>query len=161
MDIFTIFLWILAIVALIASLRKSKSKTIKSLTMAKSMMGNMFSSIFAILLFIGLLLSFIPPSSIQVIFDKTNVFLSTIIAALVGGITLIPAFVAFPLVNSFTSVGVSLVPATAFLTTLTMVGFVTFPLEKKEFGFKFAVMRNTFSFIFAVIIALLMGVILR
>ncbi|QOR34204.1 permease [Clostridium sp. 'deep sea'] len=161
MDIFTIILWILAIVALVMSLLKNKAKTFKSLTMAKGMMKNMFSSIFAILLFIGLLLSFVPPSAIQVIFNKTNVVFSTIIAAFVGGITLIPAFVAFPLVNSFTSVGVSIVPATAFLTTLTMVGFVTFPLEKKEFGIKFALMRNIYSFVFAIIIALIMGVILR
>jgi uncharacterized membrane protein YraQ (UPF0718 family) len=161
MDIFTIILWILAIVALVMSLLKNKAKTFKSLTMAKGMMKNMFSSIFAILLFIGLLLSFVPPSAIQVMFNKTNVVFSTIIAAFVGGITLIPAFVAFPLVNSFTSVGVSIVPATAFLTTLTMVGFVTFPLEKKEFGIKFALMRNIYSFVFAIIIALIMGVILR
>ena len=161
MDIFTIILWILAIVALVISLFKSKAKTVQSLTMSKGMMKSMFSSIFAILLFIGLLLSFVPPSAIQIIFNKTNVVFSTIVAAFVGGITLIPAFVAFPLVNSFTSVGVSIVPATAFLTTLTMVGFVTFPLEKKEFGFKFALMRNVYSFVFAIIIALIMGVILR
>jgi uncharacterized membrane protein YraQ (UPF0718 family) len=56
--------------------------------------------------------------------------------------------------------GASIVPAVAFLTTLTMVGVVTFPLEKKEFGLKFAVMRNTLSFISAIAIALVMGVVL-
>ncbi|NLX74993.1 MAG: permease, partial [Synergistaceae bacterium] len=50
------------------------------------------------------------------------------------------------------------VPSVAFLTTLTMVGIVTFPLEKKEFGTKFTAIRNGFSFIFAIIIALIMGV---
>ncbi|MCG8686585.1 MAG: hypothetical protein MI892_17025, partial [Desulfobacterales bacterium] len=71
-----------------------------------------------------------------------------------------PAFIAFPLVGSFVNVGVSIVPAVAFLTTLTMVGFVTFPLERREFGTKFALYRNGFSFLFAVVIAVLMGVIL-
>ena len=79
---------------------------------------------------------------------------------MVGSITLIPAFVAFPLVGSLVSVGASIVPAVAFLTTLTMVGVVTFPLEKKEFGIKFALIRNGMSIFFAVIIALAMGVIL-
>lgn len=60
--------------------------------------------------------------------------MSTVVSALVGSITLIPAFVAFPLVGSLVDVGASIVPAVAFLTTLTMVGIVTFPLEKKEFG---------------------------
>jgi uncharacterized membrane protein YraQ (UPF0718 family) len=86
--------------------------------------------------------------------------MATIISALVGSITLIPAFVALPLVGSFVDVGASIVPAVAFLTTLTMVGVVTFPLEKQEFGMKFTVTRNALSFIFAVIIALTMGVII-
>ena len=41
-----------------------------------------------------------------------------------------------------------------------MVGVVTFPLEKQEFGVKFAAIRNIFSFVFAIIIALVMGVIM-
>ncbi len=57
-------------------------------------------------------------------------------------------------------VGASIVPAVAFLTTLTMVGIVTFPLEKKEFGFKFALIRNVLSFVMALIIAAAMGVLL-
>jgi len=68
--------------------------------------------------------------------------------------------VAFPLVGSFVNVGASIIPAVAFLTTLTMVGIVTFPLEKKEFGFKFALVRNLLSFVAALVIAMAMGVIL-
>jgi len=40
------------------------------------------------------------------------------------------------------------------------VGVVTFPLEKKEFGAKFTAARNGLSFLFAIVIALLMGVIM-
>jgi len=91
---------------------------------------------------------------------SSQTFLSTVIGAIVGSITLIPAFVAFPLIGSLVDVGASIVPAVAFLTTLTMVGIVTFPFEKKEFGTKFALTRNVLSFIFAIIIALGMGIIL-
>ncbi|MDD3702586.1 MAG: hypothetical protein PHC55_13255, partial [Bacteroidales bacterium] len=87
-------------------------------------------------------------------------FISTIVSALAGSITLIPAFVAFPLVGSLVDAGASIIPAVAFLTTLTMVGLVTFPLEKREFGLKFATIRNIFSFVFAIMIALAMGVIM-
>jgi len=82
------------------------------------------------------------------------------IAALFGSITLIPAFVAFPLVGSLVHAGASIVPGVAFLTTLTMVGIATFPLEKTAFGTRFALVRNGLSFVFAIIIALVMGVIL-
>ncbi|MFS8541992.1 MAG: permease, partial [Tissierellales bacterium] len=90
----------------------------------------------------------------------SNTFISTIVSALAGSITLIPAFVAFPLVGSLVDAGASIIPAVAFLTTLTMVGLVTFPLEKREFGLKFAIIRNIFSFVFAILIALAMGVIM-
>jgi hypothetical protein len=35
---------------------------------------------------------------------------------------------------------------------------VTFPLEKREFGQKFALYRNGLSFVFALVIAWIMGV---
>ncbi|WP_319633359.1 permease [Sinanaerobacter chloroacetimidivorans] len=123
------------------------------------MMGNMLGEIIAIIFIIGIVLTFIPPESIKSILGSENTLMATIVAAVAGSVTLIPAFVAFPLVGSFADVGASIVPAVAFLTTLTMVGVVTFPLEKKEFGFKFALARNSLSFIAALLIAAVMGVI--
>jgi len=120
----------------------------------------MAGQIIGILFLIGLVLTFIPPETISSMLGGGNVLFSTVIAALVGSITLIPAFVAFPLVGSFVNVGASIVPAVAFLTTLTMVGIVTFPLESKEFGVKFTLARNILSFVFAMGIALVMGVIM-
>lgn len=160
MDVFTILLWIITGIAFIISIIKDKNKTLNSMKMARGMMKNMIGEIIAILFLIGLILTFIPPEVIKNVLGKTNVFISTIVSAIVGSITLIPAFVAFPLVGSFVDVGASIVPAVAFLTTLTMVGIVTFPLEKQEFGLKFTVVRNSLSFVFAVIIALLMGVLI-
>ena len=127
---------------------------------SKGMMKNMIGEIIAIILLIGLVLSFIPPEVIKNYLGGSNASFTVIIAALAGSITLIPAFVAFPLVGSLVDAGASMITAVAFLTTLTMVGIVTFPLEKKKFGFKFAVLRNSLSFVFAIGIALVMGVIL-
>ena len=160
MDIFTVSLWGITGAAFIASLVKDKQKTFNSMKMAKGMMKNMVGQIVGILLLIGLILTFIPPEVIKSTLGESNTFISTIVSALAGSITLIPAFVAFPLVGSLVDAGASIVPAVAFLTTLTMVGLVTFPLEKREFGLKFATIRNIFSFVFAIMIALAMGVIM-
>jgi len=159
-DIFTISLWGITGAAFIASLVKDKQKTFNSMKMAKGMMKNMVGQIIGILLLIGLILTFIPPEVIKSTLGESNTFISTIVSALAGSITLIPAFVAFPLVGSLVDAGASIIPAVAFLTTLTMVGLVTFPLEKREFGLKFATIRNIFSFVFAIMIALAMGVIM-
>jgi len=159
-DVFTVSLWGITGAAFIASLVKDKQKTFNSMKMAKGMMKNMVGQIIGILLLIGLILTFIPPEVIKSTLGESNTFISTIVSALAGSITLIPAFVAFPLVGSLVDAGASIIPAVAFLTTLTMVGLVTFPLEKREFGLKFATIRNIFSFVFAIMIALAMGVIL-
>lgn len=160
MDIFTVSLWGITGATFIASLIKNKQKTFNSMKMAKGMMKNMVGQIVGILFLIGLILTFIPPEVIKDVLGESNPFISTIVSALAGSITLIPAFVAFPLVGSLVDAGASIVPAVAFLTTLTMVGLVTFPLERREFGLKFATTRNIFSFVFAVMIALVMGVIM-
>ncbi len=161
MDIFVIGFWAITIPLTVWSLIKDKKKTFKSMNKSKGMMKSMMGEIVAIIFLIGLVLSFIPPESIESALGSSNVVVSTISAALAGSVTLIPAFVAFPLVGSLVDSGASIVPAVSFLTTLTMVGLVTFPLEKQEFGLKFAVTRNGLSFIFALIIAFSMGVILR
>lgn len=160
MDLFTILFWIISVSLTVISLKKDKKKTFDAMKKSKQMMGGMMSEIVAIIFLIGLVLNFIPPESIESALGQSNVFISTIASAVVGSVTLIPAFVAFPLVGSLVDVGASIVPAVAFLTTLTMVGAVTFPLEKKEFGLKFALVRNGLSFLFAILIALGMGMII-
>ena len=160
MDIFTILFWIIAVILFVFSLVKSKETTVDAMKKSRRMMGSMIGEIVAIIFMIGLVLTFIPPETIKTVLGTSSTYISTFFSALVGSVTLIPAFVAFPLVGSLVDVGASIVPAVAFLTTLTMVGIVTFPLEKKEFGIKFAILRNLFSFGFAIIIALMMGVVI-
>ena len=160
MSITILIFAVITLISLVISLMKDKGKTIDSMKGAKSMMGNLLGELIAILLLIGLILTFIPPETISLFMGEANIWLSSIGSALVGAITLIPAFVAFPLAGSLVDQGASLVPIAAFITTLTMVGFVTFPLEKREFGLKFTLIRNGFSFGFAILIAIVMGVLL-
>lgn len=160
MDIFTIGLWLITLIWFIYSLIKDKDKTLSSMKKSKGMMSSMLPQILGILFLIGLILTLIPPEMIKNYLGGSNPLLATIISAFVGSITLIPAFVAFPLVGSMVDMGASVMPAVAFLTTLTMVGFVTFNLERKEFGTRFALTRNLLSFGFAIAISLLMGVVI-
>jgi uncharacterized membrane protein YraQ (UPF0718 family) len=160
MDVFTLAIWVGTLLFLTFSFVKSKEKTIKALKMAFKMGKGMALSILTIIFAIGLILTLLPPADIASFVGGQPVFLATIAFALLGTITLIPAFIAFPLIGTLVGAGVSIVPSVAFLTTLTMVGIVTFPLEKKEFGMKFTAVRNSLSFLFALVIALVMGVVL-
>ncbi|BEP29591.1 permease [Helicovermis profundi] len=149
--------WIIGVIILVISILKDKTRTVKSMKLSRNMMKNMMGEIIAILFLIGLILTLIPPTTIQNLLGGDNLMFSVVSAALLGSITLIPAFVAFPLAGSLVNSGASIVPIVAFLTTLTMVGVVTFSLEKKEFGFKFTLYRNLLSFIFAILIAIVVG----
>ncbi|MDA3731825.1 permease [Niameybacter massiliensis] len=160
MDIFTIAIWVITVGLLMVSFMKDKSKTKEALKKALFMGKGMALSIFAVIFAIGLILAILPPEQIAYIIGKQNIFIATIAAAAFGTVILIPAFIAFPLIGTLASAGVGIMPSVAFLTTLTMVGVATFPLEKRAFGTKFAVTRNILSFAFAIIIALVMGVIL-
>lgn len=160
MDVLTLAMWIGTAVFLIFSLIKDKQKTQKALKMAIGMGRGMLGNILSIIFLIGLVLTVLPPENIAAFIGKQSLLSATIVSAGFGTITLIPAFIAFPLVGTLVNAGVGIVPAVAFLTTLTMVGIVTFPLERREFGFKFTAARNGLSFAFAIIIALIMGVIL-
>ena len=160
MDIFTIGIWIGTLIFLGVSFAKNKGKTNQALKMAFNMGKGMAISIFSIIFSFFLILTLLPPADIASFVEKQSTAIATIASALLGTITLIPAFIAFPLVGTLVDAGVGIVPSVAFLTTLTMVGVVTFPLEKKEFGVKFTAVRNGLSFLFAIIIAYVMGVII-
>ena len=155
MDVLTLAMWIGTAIFLIFSFAKDKGKTKQALKMAFGMGKGMLGSILSIMI-----LTVFPPENIAEFVGKQSVLLATVIAAAFGAITLIPAFIAFPLVGTLVHAGVGIVPSVAFLTTLTMVGIVTFPLERREFGLKFTAVRNGLSFLFAIIIALVMGVII-
>ena len=156
----TVILVVAAIGLLLWSRSRDRGKTRESLDIAKRHLLGIGPTIAAILALIGLVLALIPQQYIQSLLGGTNTFLSTVSAAAIGTITILPAFVAFPLSASLVERGAHLVAVAAFITTLTMVGFATLPIEIRYFGRRFAFLRNGASFVAAMVIALGMGVLL-
>ena len=151
---------LIALVWFIYSVIKNKSKTKESLKIALKTFIKTMPMIIIIIIFIGFLLGFLPPDTIsRVVGEQTGVF-GVLITAVLGSVLFIPALISFPLAASLLKGGASIMSVAAFITTLTMVGIVTLPLEIKEMGKKLTILRNIFSFAFAIIIALIMGVVL-
>jgi len=145
---------------LVISLFRSKEKTKSGLKNAlKSLIGIM-PYVIIIVLGIGLMQGFLSKEIISEFLGEASGLLGVFLAGLLGAILYMPALVSFPLTASLIDSGASIMVAAAFITTLTMVGFVTLPLEMKELGKKFAILRNLLSFVIALIIAILMGVFL-
>lgn len=160
MDAFTLFFWLIGVILFALAYFKARPAFGQSVRKSRQMMRGLLLDILGIIMLIGLMITLIPPDQISRFFNADNVMMSTVVMALIGSIILLPGFVAFPLVGSFLDLGIGVMPAMAFLTTLTMVGFVTIPVEKKEFGLEFTLYRNAISFVFAIIIAVMMGVIM-
>ena len=156
----TIILIIVSLLLLLLSFIKSKKKTKESVLLAKGMFLNTFLEVIGILGMVGLLLALLPPNLIKNVLGGNSKIISTIYGALIGTVSIIPAFIAFPLSKSLYVGGAYLMTVAAFLTTLTMVGVATFPIEIKYFGKKFTIIRNSISFFAALVIAFAMGVIL-
>ncbi len=160
MDITTIALIALSVGLVIWSLTKDKEKTKKSVKLAGNRFKGIAVEIISILALIGLFLTLVPPETIKVVLGNSSLSVATLISASFGTVTLIPAFVAFPLAASLVESGAHLVSMAAFITTLTMVGFITMPIEIEYFGKKFTLIRNVLSFLAAIAIAFGMGLIL-
>ena len=102
---------------------------------------------------IGIIIAYLSPEIISKIIGSSSGWFGVIIAAIIGSISLIPAFVAFPMAAILLQNGAGYMQLSAFVSTLTMVGLLTLPLEIKYFGKKFAAWRNGLSFVFAFVVA--------
>ena len=99
------------------------------------------------------LASLIPKSVYSSIF--TGSFFDNILGALVGSISAGNPISSYILGGELLKQGISLVAVTAFLVAWVTVGIIQLPAESLMLGKKFAITRNILSFIFAIIIALI------
>ena len=146
--------------ALLLSLIKSREKTLIAFRVAWMASKRLLPAIMLVVFAIGLFLGFVPPSWIARTLGNSGGPLGVAIAALLGSVLFIPALLAFPMGASLLESGASIMSVAAFITTLTMVGFIFIPIEVKEMGKKFTLLRNGLSFVVAIIIAILIGLIL-
>lgn len=157
---FTVVLYVLAVSFLLISFIKDKKKTKMGLKKAWKAFENILPQFLSILIIIGIMLSVLSPEAISKLIGQQSGWLGMLIAGVVGSITLIPGFVAFPLAAALLKSGAGIMQIAVFLSTLMMVGIVTIPLEIKYFGKKAAVLRNSLAFVFSFVVAVVIGVVL-
>lgn len=157
---FTKILYGAAAIGLLISFMKDKSKTKLALKKAWKSFENILPSVLTVLLLIGLILTLLDEQTISKLLGADSGVLGMAIAAVIGCITLIPGFVAFPLAASLVAAGAGYAQVAVFISTLMMVGVATLPLEIQYFGKRAAAKRNILSLIFAVITSCIVGVIM-
>ncbi len=150
----------IAIAGVLIAFMKNKQKATASLKIAAMSFIKILPMVFLIIIVIGLLLGFIPPEQISRFIGEQSGIAGVLLVGAVGALLHIPALLSFPLAASILERGASVAAVAAFITTLTMIGMITLPLEISILGKKMALLRNGLSFVVAIIIALIMGVIL-
>ena len=134
-----------------------RSKTKKALLLAFKKFVFILPSFLIMLILISIILFLFPQEKIIDYLDYGSDMVNIILAALIGSITAVPGFIAFPLAGILREHGISYTIIASFTTTLMMVGTITFPVEATYLGKRVALIRNVIGFIIAIIVALLVG----
>lgn len=158
---FTIALYILAVGLLFLSFIKDREKTKIALKKAWKSFENILPQFLSILIIIGVMLAILSPVTISKLVGRQSGWLGMVIASIIGSITLIPGFIAFPLASALLKSGAGFMQIAVFISTLMMVGIVTVPVEVEYFGKKATILRNAMAFGFSYVVAIAIGVVLR
>lgn len=148
-------LYFLSFILIIISFFKDKTKTFKALKTAFKSFESIMPQFLGIILTVGLLLSIINAETISKIIGKSSGFIGVFISSIFGSITMMPTFVSFSTGNTLLENGAGYPQVGALISTLTMVGVITYPLEARYIGKKGAFLRNLLAFIFSFIVAFL------
>lgn len=150
----TVILYAVAVLALIASYVFDRNRTRQAVRKAVGAFMNVLPEFAAVLGLVGLMLTFISPAFIGRVLGAGSGAGGWVLASVIGSITLIPGFVAFPLAASLLEQGAGFGQMAVFVSTLMAVGFVTFPLERRYFGRRAALLRNGMAYVWSFLVAL-------
>lgn len=139
---FTIVFYAIALAALGASLLADQKRTAAALKKGWGSFVGILPQFVAVIVVAGMLLAVLDADTISRLAGARSGWLGVMAAALVGAITLIPGFIAFPLATLLLKNGAGVMQIGAFVSSLMMVGVVTLPLETATFGRKIALARS-------------------
>ena len=151
-------LYVIAGLALLVSLIANPEKTLQAVKIAARRFINILPAFLTMLILVSIVLFLTPDEVISHYLSGNNMFIGVLLASILGSITLMPGFIAFPLGGILVGKGVAYMVIAAFTATLMMVGVLTAPVEKEYFGMKVTVLRNAISFCIALVVAVAIGI---
>lgn len=149
--------YLIAAAGLLWSYTKDRQKTKQSLKKAWNSFETILPAFTLILFLLGIALATISPALVKQALGNDSGALGLVTASLIGSVTLIPGFIAFPLAKAVLDMGAGIPQVAVFISTLMMVGVVTAPMESQFFNTKTVLLRNGFSLIFSFAVAFVLG----
>ncbi|MDV4152656.1 permease [Clostridium sp. AL.422] len=149
----SLILYILTFIFFIISYKKDKEKTKKALLKGCKSIENILPQFLGIILIVGLTLAILNPETIARIIGSNSGISGVFLSAILGSIAMMPTFVAFSTGDMLLKNGAGIAQVTALISTLTLIGIISIPLEMKYIGKRAAIYRNILAFVFSIIVA--------
>lgn len=140
---------------------KDRKKTMAALKKAYKSVLNILPELLGIILIIGVILAVLDPPTVSRLVGAESGLLGLLLTAVIGAITLIPGFIAFPTAAMLLEGGAGVLQIAAFISTLMMVGVATAPLEIRYFGKKATLIRNSLAFLLSLVIAYIVSMVVK
>ncbi len=150
-------LYIVTIVISVISFFISKEKTLKGYKIGWNKFYKILPNYLKLLILIAVVL-FLTEDLIIKYLAGNLPLIGLGLSILLGSITMMPGFIAYPLAGILVDKGVSYMVVAGFVTSLMMVGVLTYPVEKEYFGVKGTIYRNIISVVISIIIAISTGI---
>ena len=151
-----IALYIIMAILVAVSFFFSKEKTYQALQRGWKKFAKILPGYLKLLVILSLVLLFSEDLIVEYLGGE-NMFLGVFLGLMIGSVTMMPGFIAYPLAGILLSQGVSYMVIASFIITLKMVGILTYPVEKEYMGAKATIYRNVASFIIAALVSIAMG----
>ncbi|HEX16510.1 MAG TPA: hypothetical protein ENF44_05250 [Deltaproteobacteria bacterium] len=151
------YFWIFTALMLLISAFADRQKTLKALEIALKRFLSILPAFLEMIILVSVALALVPPRLLLDLLGGKGKLLGMGIAAVVGSVTVMPGFIAFPLCGILLQRGVPYMVLSAFSTTLMMVGVLSYPVERAYFGPKVTVLRNVLAFLIALAVAVATG----
>ena len=147
----------LCIMLLLISFSKDKEKTKKAVKNGLKSWEKIMPQFLSITIVISIILAILKPEIISNLIGESSGILGVLLSSIIGSIAIMPTFVAFSTGNTLIQSGAGYAQVSALISTLTMVGLLTYTLESEYIGKKAAFYRNFLAFLFSFIVAAFMG----
>jgi uncharacterized membrane protein YraQ (UPF0718 family) len=151
-------LYIVTGVLLVVSFIADREKTVRGVKIGIKKFRTILPNYLKLLILIEIVLFFAEGLIVRYL-GQENALIGLLAALVLGSVTIMPGFIAYPLAGVLVNRGVLYMVVAGFVITLQMVGVLTYPVEKEYLGVKATVIRNGMSFVIAAIISLAIGLI--
>lgn len=153
----TYMLYGIVIILYLISFLKNRDKTKQALIKSAKSFESIMPQFLSVIFIVGFILTVLSPETISKLLGDKSGVVGVFIASIIGSITIMPTFVAFPTAALLLENGAGYTQVTALISTLMFVGVITFPMEAKFIGKRAALIRNLTYFLYSILVAFVIG----